>query len=66
MKNNFIAKHAQRSGSGFHSETSKPVNAPDGFCVKCLTCDAYSDIDMSEYNCPACGSTKIIEIGGLQ
>ncbi len=67
MKNNFVAKNAQRSGHGYHSDKSKPdVNDDDIITVRCLTCGEYSDILDHEIECPACGALEIIEIGGLQ
>jgi len=66
MKNNFVAKHAQTSGAGFHTEKSKPDLIDDTITVKCLTCCKYVDINHNEMRCPLCGSSNIIEIGGLQ
>lgn len=65
MKNNFVAKHAQRSGSGFHEDKSKPDKDSSDLTVYCLTCHEYSDILFVEYECPLCGSKLIKEIGGL-
>lgn len=64
MKNNFVAKNAQISGSGFHSEKRKPEVSAYDLTVRCGTCDTYSEIDKSELECPVCGSSTIIKIGG--
>lgn len=65
MRNNFVAKHAQKSGSGFHEDTNKPENDESYITVRCITCGTYTDIDVDEYHCPECDSINIIEIGGL-
>lgn len=65
MNNNFAAKHAQRSGSGYHSDKSRPEQDDSCVTVRCLTCGEYSDILHHELECPECGAAEIIEIGGL-
>ena len=65
MKNNFTAKHAQRSGSGYHSDKSKPEADHTEITVLCIHCGVYSDIEECDYECPVCGSNEILEIGGL-
>jgi len=65
MKNNFVAKHAQRSGAGFHSDPSKPRLDDNLITIKCLSCGNFSDIEDHELDCPECGSKAIVEIGGL-
>ena len=65
MKDNFVAKNSQRSGSGFHSDRSKPEPDHTEITVHCLTCGEYVDIEEYEYECPMCGSKAIVEVGGL-
>ena len=65
MKNNFVAKHAQKTGSGFHTEEFKPEQDDSFLTVLCRTCGQYSDIDENEYQCPQCDSKNVVEVGGL-
>jgi len=62
MKNNYTAKHAQRSGAGFHTEDNKPEPDDGIIAIKCLTCGEYSEIMDEEINCPECESYLIVEV----
>lgn len=60
MKNNFVAKHAQRSGAGFHSDKNKPDRQHDDRLYHCRDCHSFDTFTGDEeLVCERCGSKKL-------
>lgn len=60
MKYNYVAKHAQRSGSGFHTEKYKPEIEPDPL-MQCWDCDHVFHGNEGD-RCEKCGSKFAYEM----
>ena len=63
MKNNFVAKHAQRSGAGFHKEKSKPEPFYKEEVYKCSDCNGLSTVyTEDELICEHCESNSLTPV----
>ena len=63
MKNNYVAKYAQRSGAGYHTEKNKPEPKYSDIVYHCRDCLSFSIIDhQSDAECEKCGSNKLTQI----
>ena len=60
MKFNYTAKHAQRSGTGFHTETNKPDPVYADELYVCTACHKFDIFEKDEdLICGDCGSNEL-------
>lgn len=61
MKHNFVAKHAQKSGTGFHTTKAKPDIILEVSVMQCWECDHVFD-GKSGDTCSKCNGNKTYEM----